>query len=184
MTNGQCQPTVAQALLPYPQFCGILTAANENAGYSTYNSLQVKAEKRMSNGLMFLASYTWSKFISSGADQQIGASYAYPGLISPYQRSRNKSLDAQDVPHTFSLTTLYELPMGKGHRFLGNSGTVGDKLFSGWASERYLPGAIGHPILHYFEPVQHSRPVRDGLLARRASRRQPVRNQHRRLQSE
>jgi hypothetical protein len=71
----------------------------------------VKAEKRMSRGLMFLGSYTWSKFLGSGADQQIGASLGYPGLISPYQQSRNKALDGQDVPHTFSLTTLYELPM-------------------------------------------------------------------------
>src|SRR5204863_7755138 len=110
LTHGQCKPPVAQALLPYPQFCGGVTALNENAGYSSYNSLQVKAEKRMSNGLMFLASYTWSKFLGSGADQQIGASYGYAGLISPYQRSRNKALDAQDVPQTLSLTTLYELP--------------------------------------------------------------------------
>src|SRR5207249_3244943 len=109
-----------------------LTAANENAGYSSYNSLQLKAEKRMSNGLMLLGSYTWSKFLGSGSDQQIAASYGYAGLISPYQRGRNKALDGQDVPQTFSLTTLYELPIGKGHRFLANSGTVGDKLFSGW----------------------------------------------------
>src|SRR5438309_10903252 len=82
---------------------------------------------------MFLGSYTWSKFLGSGADQQIGASYGYPGLISPYQRRRNKALDAQDVPHTLSLTSLYEIPMGKGHRFMGSSGVVGDKLFSGSA---------------------------------------------------
>jgi hypothetical protein len=95
LTNGQCQPTVAQALLPYPQFCGNLTAANENGGYSTYHSLQAKAEKRFSGGLMFLASYTWSKFISSGIDQQFGSGAdQYAGLFSPYQRSRNKSLDA------------------------------------------------------------------------------------------
>lgn len=107
-----CQPTVAQPVLLFPQFCGIMTALNENAGYSTYNSLQVEAEKRMSHGLMFLGSYAWSTFIGSGADQQIGASYRYPGLISPFQRGRNKALDAQDVPHTLSMTTLYELPMG------------------------------------------------------------------------
>ncbi len=81
LTNGQCAPTVAQALLPYPQFCGNLTALNENAGYSTYHSLQVKAEKRLSRGIWFLSSYTWSKFISSGIDQQFGSgSDQYSGL--------------------------------------------------------------------------------------------------------
>ena len=145
MTNGQCQPTVAQALLPFPQYCGIMTALNENAGYSTYNSLQVKAEKRMSKGLMFLGSYTWSKFLGSGADQQIGASYGYAGLISPFQRSRNKALDAQDVPHTLSLTSLYELPIGKGHRFL-SSGTMADKLFSGWDVNGIFRAQSGIPF--------------------------------------
>ena len=149
LLNGQCQPTVAQALLPYPQFCGSLTALNENAGYSTYNSLQVKAEKRMSRGLMFLASYTWSKFLGSGSDQQIGASYGYAGLISPYQRSRYKALDAQDVPHTLSLTTLYELPMGKGHRFLGSPGTFANKIVSGWAVNSIFRAQSGIPFFIY-----------------------------------
>jgi len=38
-----CAPTVAQALLPYPQFCSGLQGSNENQGSSTYHSLQLKA---------------------------------------------------------------------------------------------------------------------------------------------
>jgi hypothetical protein len=149
MSNGQCQPTVAQAMLPYPQFCGGLTPLNENAGYSTYNSFQGKAEKRISHGLWFLGSYTWSKFISSGIDQQFGCCGPdqYVGLISPYQRKRNKSLDAQDVPHTLSLTSLYELPMGKGHRFLGSVKGLGDKLVSGWQVNGIFRAQSGIPFV-------------------------------------
>jgi hypothetical protein len=147
MTNGQCQPTVAQALLPFPQFCGNMTALNENAGYSTYHSFQGKAEKRLAAGIMFLASYTWSKFISSGIDQQFGSgSDQYAGLFSPYQRSRNKSLDAQDVPHTLSFTSLYELPIGKGHRFLGNSGGIAGRLVSGWQLNSIFRAQSGIPF--------------------------------------
>ena len=64
-------------------------------------------------------------------------------------------------------------PWEKGTASWGVRGTIGDKLFSGWASERYLPRAIGHPILYQFAPgpVQHSGPVRNGLLARRAAGR-------------
>ncbi|HEY3129245.1 MAG TPA: hypothetical protein VGL91_07290, partial [Acidobacteriota bacterium] len=166
LTNGQCQPTVAQALVPYPQFCGNLTALNENAGYSTFNSLQVKAERRMSHGLMFLGSYTWSKFLSSGADQQFGKFGTvglnnYAGLISPYQRQRNKALDAQDVPHTLSLTTLYDLPMGKGHRFMGSSGGVSDKLFSGWAVNAIFRAQSGIPF--FFQSSQCNIPSQFGM---------------------
>src|SRR5579864_487582 len=48
LDGGSCAPTVAQALLPYPQFCGGLTGLNENEGTSNYNSLQAKYEKQFS----------------------------------------------------------------------------------------------------------------------------------------
>lgn len=162
LTNGQCKPTVAQALQPYPQFCGNLTAINENAGYSTYNSFQGKAEKRISRGVWFLASYTWSKFLSSGIDQQFGSgSDQYSGLISPYQRRRNKSLDAQDVPHTLSLTSLYELPMGKGHRFMGNSGAFTGRLVSGWQMNAIFRAQSGIPF--FFRSSQCNIPSQFGM---------------------
>ncbi|MGH7867357.1 MAG: hypothetical protein ACREP9_06900, partial [Candidatus Dormibacteraceae bacterium] len=53
-----CPPTVAQALLQYPQYCSSLTGLNENAGSSTYHSLQLKAERRFSNGIWLLGTYT------------------------------------------------------------------------------------------------------------------------------
>src|SRR6201999_4606858 len=94
-----------------------------------------------------LASYTWSKFLGSGADQQFGSSSVnYSGLISPYQRSRNKSLDAEDVPHTLSFTTLYDLPMGKGHQFMG-SGGLADKIFSGWELNAIVRAQSGIPFV-------------------------------------
>ena len=45
-----CAPSLAQALLPYPQYCGNLQGDNENHGASTYHSLQAKVEKRFSGG--------------------------------------------------------------------------------------------------------------------------------------
>lgn len=162
LTNGQCAPTVAQALLPFPQFCGLMTAGNENGGYSTFNSLQLKAEKRLSHGIWFLASYTWSKFMSSGIDQQFGASYdQYAGLISPYQRDRNKSLDAQDVPQTFSFTSVYVLPFGKGQRFLGGASGFLDKLVSGWQTNAIFRIQSGTPFI--FRSGQCSIPSQFGM---------------------
>ena len=51
--------SVGQALRPYPQYLAINQRSNPN-GNSTYHALQMKAEKRMSMGLTWLA-YTWSK---------------------------------------------------------------------------------------------------------------------------
>ncbi|HEY8461769.1 MAG TPA: hypothetical protein VIM99_15370, partial [Blastocatellia bacterium] len=60
-----CAPTLAQALLPFPQYCGNIYGINENVGNSTYHSLQLKAEKQFSRGLWFLSSYTFSKMLTN-----------------------------------------------------------------------------------------------------------------------
>lgn len=142
----QCQPTVAQALLPYPQFCGNLYSSSEFAGNSTYNSLQVKAEKRFSHGVWMLTSYTWSKFISSGSDQQSETLLGgQTGVISPFQRERNKSLDSQDVPQNLSVALVYQLPFGKGQRFLNRGGLVG-KAVEGWQATGIFHASSGLPV--------------------------------------
>src|SRR5581483_7573248 len=60
-----CAPTVAQALLPFPQYCNNITGLNENQGSSSYNAFQLKAEHRFSRGLWALLSYTNSKLITN-----------------------------------------------------------------------------------------------------------------------
>ena len=144
-----CAPTVAQALLPYPQYCSSLLGLNENAGNSTYHSLQLKAEHRFSNGLWLLTSYTFSKLLTDSdyiqstslTNGNLGAS----GVISPYQRQRNKSLSIDDVPNTFNFSTLYELPVGKGKRFLNRTGLV-NKLLGGWQISTLVKISSGTPF--------------------------------------
>src|SRR5450755_208844 len=58
---GTCKPTVAQALVQFPQYCGALFGINENEGTSIYNSLQAKFEKQFSTGLYLGANYTYSR---------------------------------------------------------------------------------------------------------------------------
>ena len=70
-----CAPSLAQALLPFPQYCSQLQGINELAGKSLYNSLQAKAEKRFSGGTYLLVSYTLAQLKTSGSDTvQSGAS--------------------------------------------------------------------------------------------------------------
>ena len=139
-----CAPSVAQALLPYPQFCGNLYNLGENAGISSFNSFQVKAEKRFSHGFWMLTSYTWSKFLSTGSDIQATTTVNW-NAISPFERRRNKALDAQDVPQTLSISTVYLLPLGRGQRFLNSSGIV-DKLLGGWQLTNIFRIQSGLPL--------------------------------------
>ncbi len=146
---------VGQLLLPFPQYVsgrfnnsGIRTnCCLENLGQSTYNALQAKLERRFRNGLNLLASYTYSKTLTD-------ADSAYAGLTAfgssdtftaqnPHDLNAEKALSYQDVPHAFVLSYLYELPVGKGKKFLNNGGVV-DKVLGGWqvgGVHRYQSGA-------------------------------------------
>ena len=146
---------VGQLLLPFPQYVsgrfnnsGIRTdCCLQNLGQSTYNALQAKLERRFRNGLNLLASYTYSKTLTD-------ADSAYAGLTAfgssdtftaqnPRDLKSEKALSYQDVPHAFVLSYLYELPIGKGKKFLNKGGVV-DKMLGGWqvgGVHRYQSGA-------------------------------------------
>jgi hypothetical protein len=117
--------SVAQALRPYPQYLGITNVSNPN-GNSTYNALQTKVTKRLSNGFTILASYTWSKSLSDG-DVMAGGG---PSGQDFYNRRLEKSLSTNDIPHIVALAYTWELPFGKGRRFLTTG--IASRVAGGW----------------------------------------------------
>ncbi|MDR3726153.1 MAG: hypothetical protein P4K86_03830 [Terracidiphilus sp.] len=128
-SQSSCGTSVAQALLPYPQYCGNIHAANENKGLSEYHSLQLKVEKRASANGYVLASYTFSKLLDNTDSTQ--PTNEYGGVFSPYQRKRNWGLASSDVKQTFTAAYVYHLPFGIGKHWL-NHGTFADRLVGGW----------------------------------------------------
>ena len=123
-----CAPSVAQALLPFPQYCNNISGLNENQGSSTYHSFQLKVEHRMSKGLWALLSYTNSKLITNADNTE---NIFNPTYFSPFERSRNRSLAIEDVPQALNIATSYELPFGRGKPWL-NQG-LANVLVGGWA---------------------------------------------------
>lgn len=145
---GSCAPTVAQAMVEFPQFCSGLTGTNENQGTSMYNSLQVDFKKNFSNGVYLEANYTLAKLTTDAASttQSAAAGYGAVGaVISPYQGSRNNSLSPDDIPNTFSLLGTYSLPFGSGKRWLNGSGFT-NYIFGGWTLASSMKFTSGQPL--------------------------------------
>jgi hypothetical protein len=141
-----CAPSLAQALLPYPQYCSTLQGANENHGKSIYHSLQAKVEKRFSAGTFLLVSYTWSKLITSGTDNIQRESVTWSGasgVISPFEQGRNRSLAADDTTHVLSAALVYELPVGKGRK-IDRPGAV-NAILGGWQLSSIFRYSTGIP---------------------------------------
>jgi hypothetical protein len=144
-----CAPSVAQALLPYPQYCGKVTGVNENVGNSTYHSFQLKVEQRFSKGLWLLGTYTLAKLLTDADTVQSmsleNGNLGATGVISPYQSYRNKSISLDDVPQTFNFSTLYDLPVGLGKKFL-NTGGVVNAVLGGWSVSTLIKISSGTPF--------------------------------------
>ena len=138
-----CVPSVAQALLPYPQYCGNIRGADENLGNSTYHSLQAKFDRRLSKGVSFQTMYTFSKNLTNSDTEKPGAV-----RITPYQLNRTKGLSSTDVPHALSAMLMYQLPIGKGRQFM-NSGGILDKIVGGWQISTIVRLQSGVPIQFY-----------------------------------
>ena len=111
---------------PFPDFGDILSANwQEN---SIYNGLQARLEKRFSGGLSFLAGYTWSHAIDTASRGSGGSWHQNARRL----RDDRGSADF-DVRQRFTFSYVYQLPFGRGKRFVSNAGGVADRLLGGWA---------------------------------------------------
>lgn len=97
-----------------------------NSGVASYNSLQAKLQKRFSQGLTFLASYTWSKCLSVQDEGQSGS------IQNPYNWSADKGPCDFNIPHIFVLSYAYQLPYGKGKHFGSGAGGASNAILGGW----------------------------------------------------
>ena len=144
---GLATTTVGQLLRPYPQFTGIQTQWTTRA-HSSYHALQAKYQKRYANGLQFLVAYTWSKMID---DFSTATSGGYGGGIAPAANTDNnnlrlnRSLTMLDIAHRLVANYQYELPFGKGKRFL-NQGWALNAIVGGWSVNGITTVQSGFPI--------------------------------------
>jgi len=142
------QATVAreQLLLPYPQYTGV-GFAGEGIGDSTYESLQVKAEKRFSGGNSILVAYTHAKLLS---DTDTITSWLEGGGTGGIQNWNNlnneKSLASFDVPDRLVISYVLDVPVGKGRRFMANANRFTDAAVGGWGIEGVTTIQEGFPL--------------------------------------
>jgi len=113
-----------QLLRPFPQFTDVNPLFSSGSS-STYHSWQTSIKKRLSVGLQFGGSYTWSKSIDNGEG----------GFQDNYRIRLNRSITDLDVPHRFIISYVYELPFGRGRHFGRSVPRLMDALLGGWTIE-------------------------------------------------
>jgi trimeric autotransporter adhesin len=146
--------TVAQAQLlrPFPEYSTI--GALVSSASARYDSMVFKAEKRLSSGLTFLATLTWSKNIDStfgaGTSNSFNTFSASPPTQPQdyYNQKAERGLAVVDTPIRYTTTVLYALPFGKGKTFLHDSKLL-DYVIGGWHLNATVIYQTGFPLLIY-----------------------------------
>jgi len=148
--NVQLFRTVGQALRPFPQYQTLATAAvggggigagnGDKSGHSSYHAMIVRAQRRFSTGLTFEWNYTLSKIITDSDTY-----YTSQQAMDHYNRGLEKSIGQFDQTHAVKLSTIYELPFGKGKRFLSGGG-VASRLLGDWRVGAIMVYGSGFPL--------------------------------------
>lgn len=113
-----------------------------NSAKSRYNSLQTEVRRRFSDGLYFQANYTLQKTLTDAPGTSQGR---FEPLIKNALRANEYIRADFDTEHVFNANAIYELPIGKGKRFLNQGGIV-DYIFGGWQFTSILRVSTGAPI--------------------------------------
>ncbi len=134
--------TVAQALVPYPQY-GYIFNNFEGFGTAYYQGLQLQAEKRFTRGLSFLTSYTVAREYNNTSS---GFTSFIANSLNRYNQRLEWSPTSGAPPQTFKVSGTYELPIGPGKKFFNNHGVTGQILGGwqiGWIARYYSGTASG-----------------------------------------
>lgn len=141
---GQRTVVRGQLLRPYPHLTSLVQVWGSLA-HSSYHSLQAKFRKRYSNGLQFLAAYTWSKLLDDFSSVAGFLGQQNPGYTNNNRRRLDKSLSALDIAHRLVINFQYELPFGAGKPLLNRKG-LANVLLGGWSLSGIITLQSGLPI--------------------------------------
>ena len=144
-------PGDIQSRRPYPQYSGFTDIVDR--GNSTFHALEIKAEKHLSRGLMFLSSFTFSKSLND--QPEICCNSPWPQ--NSYDVAAEKGPSDFDQRFRWVSSFDYQLPLGKGQPFL-NSSRAADLALGGW----HLGGIFTWHSGFYFSPAMGYDPSNTG----------------------
>jgi len=151
--------SVAQSLRPFPQY---LSVSSLFAGYgrSWYDAMQAKVERRFGS-YQFFANYTWSKSLANGHFRQVFSQQGGQGSPQDYNNLPDaKSFMPFDVPHVLNILGTFDVPFGKGHKYMSSSHPITNALVSGWTISTALTYRKG-TLLQLVTP---GNPLGNGVL--------------------
>jgi hypothetical protein len=122
----------------------------DNSGHSWYDSMQVRLERRFVAGFNFVAAYTWAKSLALGCI--LGSQNECQGFRNPTNFGSDKGPGPADIRHRLVVSSVFELPFGKGKPLLGGASRALNLAVGGWefsAIATFQTGQLVTPFLSF-----------------------------------
>jgi hypothetical protein len=129
-----------QSVRPFKQFNYIYAAANE--GLAGYNAFVAKVQRQYASGLSFVVNYTWSKVLSNTEQGGAPVGLNQRGVCL----SCDKGMAGYNAPQRLVASGVWQLPLGRGQRFLTSASPVLDRVVSGWTLDAIATFSQGNPF--------------------------------------
>jgi len=129
------------AARPWPQYSYVYFAAD--AGFASYQALTAKFQREFSGGFNFIANYTWSKALTDTMEGGANTPLNQMGSCLDC----DKGLADFNVPQRLTFAGVWELPFGKGKRFLQGMSPVWNRVLGGWAADAIATFSSGNPFV-------------------------------------
>jgi hypothetical protein len=122
-----------RSLVAFPQFTNVWL--QQYNGTNRYSSLQFQAQKRFSQSLSFTGTYTWTRLRER-------VSY-----LNPSDSELENRISPDERPHRYTIAAIYQLPVGRGHRFGSSMNRILDAFLGGWQFNGTYEWQKGEPFL-------------------------------------
>ncbi len=116
----------------------------ESVGKSNFNALSVRVEHRYAAGLSALFSYTYSKSLDLG-NGLASSGEGETGVLNPRNLAAERGRSEFDTRHRAITSLVYDLPFGKGGKFLTNVPGWVNQIVGGWETTGIILLQTGRP---------------------------------------
>ncbi len=112
-----------------------------SGGTDHYDSLQTTVNRRFQHGLTVGSQWTYGHSLGN-----TGGSNEAQTTVNPFNFNQDRGNNAFDVRHSYNVTALYEIPLGRGRKFMKDAPKAADALLGGWELGGIMNGRTGLPI--------------------------------------
>ncbi|HET9131194.1 MAG TPA: hypothetical protein VFO86_09615, partial [Terriglobia bacterium] len=136
----------------HPQYAAF--SAFSSIGKSDYNGATFSLRQRLGETLTYDFNYTWSKSFDDASGLQTGGSFGSQFLLNPLRPQDNYSVSDFDTRHSINANFVFQLPFGKGKKWMSGANYLSDTFLGGWQLSGIFRYNTGLPIFSPFDAAQ------------------------------